>query len=197
MVKYYKSFRVEIIDELESGLDAFELEALYQNQYPKDLMIPEQKFKPTSIHGINISTNGVQIVNALLSETAGKTIISEDSFIIKHDYLYIICSNYVYCLDIKTLSCKWRNQFDWATCFGIYEFADAMVVHGESTITMLNSKGNTIWSFSGDDIFLNTEGEQAFKIHNHQIQLVDFNGNHYTLNANGELIKKASNYRGS
>ena len=182
MIAKYQNLAIEITDE--SNSDSTKFGQKFKNQYPSDLGI-ELEFQPSSKHGIRITENGIEKCSAILMESGGATGIFEKSFLIKNDRIYICCSDQVYSLNITDLSVNWRNSYDWATCFGIYEFQNDFLIHGETLISRIDDKGNKIWSFGAKDVFVNPEGKEEFKIYGNRIELTDFEGNKYVLNADG------------
>ncbi|WP_147679255.1 hypothetical protein [Algibacter pacificus] len=168
-------------------MDLAEFGQRFKKQYPADLGI-ELEYQPSSKHGIRITENGIEKCSALLLETGGATGISENSFLIKNDRIYICCSDRIYSLNLTDLSANWRNQYDIATCFGIYEFDEDFIVHGEIQVSRIDKNGETKWSFSARDIFVNPDGKTEFKIIENRIELIDWEGYKYELNADGKIL---------
>lgn len=178
MILKHENFVIEITDE--SDLDS----AKFKKQYPADLG-HKIEYQPSSKHGIRVIESGIEKCSAILLENGGATGISENSFLIKKDRIYICCSDKVYCLNITDLSANWRKQFDIATCFGIYEFEDDFVIHGELQISRIDKNGNEKWTFGAKDIFVNPDGKKEFKINGDRIELTDWDGTKYELNSDG------------
>jgi outer membrane protein assembly factor BamB len=183
----YKNSIIEITNE--SDLDSAELDKKFNKHYPADLG-NKLEFEPYSKHGIRIIENGIEKCSAILLETGGVTEITENSFIIKNDQIYICCSNQVYSLNITDLSTNWRNQYDDATCFGIHEFGNDFIVHGEIQVSRIDKNGKTKWTFSARDIFVSPNGKTEFKIIENRIELIDWEGYKYELNAEGKILKE-------
>ena len=72
--------------------------------------------------------------------------------------------------------------------FEIYKVDTGYLIHGEMDITMLNDKLETLWSFSGRDIFVSISGKPPFEIKADRICLYDFEDNYYELDFNGNVI---------
>ncbi|MDG5491996.1 hypothetical protein [Psychroserpens sp. SPM9] len=183
----YQNCTIEITNE--SDLDTAEISQKFNKQYPADLGF-ELEFKPSSKHGIRITENGIETYSALLSETAGATGIYEHSFLIKNDQIYICCSNHIYALNLVDLSVNWRLQCDMATCFGIYEFGEDFIVHGEIQVSRITKNGEIKWRFTARDLFINPDGKTEFKIVENRIELIDWEGYKYELSAEGQLLKE-------
>lgn len=178
----YNHLIIEIINEQSSNIAL--LAKKYVRQYPEDLG-HKFEFKPSSKHGVRVNENGVETVSALLLGTGGATDILANSFLIKNNQIYICCSDHVYCLNLPDLAVNWRFQFDIATCFGIYEFDDDFIIHGEFQISRIDKYGQIKWTFGGRDIFVNPDGKDEIKIVGNRIKLTDFQGNNYELTSEG------------
>lgn len=185
MIVKYKNSVIEITNE--SGLDSVECGQKFKIQYPADLGYKLES-KPSSKHGIQITENGMKKCSAVLLECGGETGISENSFLVKNDRIYICCSNQTYSLNLADLSANWRKQYDISTCFGIYEFGEDFIVHGEIQVSRIDKNGETKWNFSARDIFVNPDGEPEFKIIENRIELIDWVGYKYELNADGKIL---------
>lgn len=185
MIVKYKNSEIEITNK--SDLDSAEFGQRFKKQYPADLGI-ELEYQPSSKHGIRITENGIEKCSALLLETGGANGISENSFLIKNDRIYICCSDKIYSLNLKDLSVNWRNQYDIATCFGIYEFDEDFIFHGEIQVSRIDKNGETKWNFSARDVFVNPDGKTEFKIVENRIELIDWEGYKYELNAEGKIL---------
>lgn len=185
MIVKYKNSVIEITNE--SDLDPAEYGQRFKKQYPADLGL-ELQFKPSSKHGIRITENGIEKCSALLLESGGTNGISANSFLIKSDRIFICCSDQIYSLNLADLSANWRNSYDCATCFGIYEFKNDFLIHGETQVSRINENGEIIWIFSARDIFVNPDGKTEFKIVENGIELIDWQGYKYELNADGKIL---------
>ncbi|MFC0605243.1 hypothetical protein [Winogradskyella pulchriflava] len=185
MIVKYKDFEVEITNE--PHLDSAEFGQRFKKLYPVDLGL-ELEFKPSSKYGIRIIDKGIEKCSALLLESGGATGIFENSFLIKNDRIYICCSNQIYSLNLTDLSVNWRNSYDWATCFGIHEFKNDFIIHGETQVSRINENGEIVWDFSARDIFVNPDGKTEFKIIENRIELIDWQGYKYELNADGKIL---------
>ncbi|MBC3847035.1 hypothetical protein H8K90_11635 [Winogradskyella echinorum] len=181
----YQNSVIEITNE--SDMDSAEFGRRFKKQYPADLGI-ELEYQPSSKYGIRITENDFEKCSVLLLESGGTTEISENSFLIKNDRIYICCSDQIYSLNLADLSANWRKQYDVATCFGIYEFDEDFIVHGEIQVSRIDKNGNTKWNFSTSDIFVNPDGKTEFKIVENRIELIDWEGYKYRLNGEGKIL---------
>jgi len=185
MVVKYKNSEIEMTNE--SDLESSEFGQRFKKQYPI-VLGHKLEHQPSSKHGIRITENGIEKYSALLLEYGGATGISKNSFIIKNDRIYICCSNQIYSLNLMDLSVNWRKQYDVATCFGIYEFDEDFIVHGEIQVSRIDKNGETKWNFSARDIFVNPDGKTEFKIVKNRIELIDWEGYKYELNGEGKIL---------
>jgi hypothetical protein len=94
----------------------------------------------------------------------------------------------MYGLELPNLQLLWLKRLDFATCFGIYEYEDDLIVHGAVDITRISADGAIKWQFSGADIFVTFNGKLAFDIVGGEIKLVDFHGTRYILKGTGETM---------
>lgn len=180
----YLSYTIALFNDDDYIPDSADNANRYQFVYFED-----NGFRPPSKHGIRVSENGVEISSAILFGEHGATTIHGRSYLIKQNVLFICCGDSVYALDLPTLDLKWKKQLDMATCFGLYDFNDAIIVHGEVEISKITLDGEVNWQFSGRDIFVNLNGESILKIENSTIIAVDFEGYRYKLDGEGKEIE--------
>jgi len=72
--------------------------------------------------------------------------------------------------------------------FEIHKVGTGYLIYGETDITMLNDKLETLWSFSGRDIFVSISGKTPFEIKGERICLYDFEDNYYELDFQGNKL---------
>ena len=72
--------------------------------------------------------------------------------------------------------------------FEIHRVNTGYLIYGETDITMLNNELETMWSFSGYDIFASSSGKKSFEIKKDRICLYDFEDNYYELDFHGKVI---------
>ena len=183
----YNNLTIEITNEPD--LDLSNISQKFNKQYPSELG-QKLEYQPSSMHGIRISENGTEKCSAILLESGGATGITENSFVIKNESIYICCSDMVYCLKLSDLSVNWRNQCDPGTCFQIYEFEDDFIIHGEMQISRIDEQGKTKWNFGARDIFVSPDGKNELKIIENRIEVIDWQGYKYVLNSAGELLSE-------
>ena len=184
----YKAYSIDIIDDKTYTLNSVDNLVAYQLVYFEGEGY-EDRFYPTSKHGIRVSLDNIEISSAIICEIGGATTIHENSFVINNDSIFICCCDKVYSLGLPNLDLKWIKRFDPATCFGIYEFGNDFIIHGELQISKINKKGELKWDFGARDIFVLQNGGKAMTIDNDMIYLKDWEGYEYILDSNGKEIK--------
>ncbi|AYN03522.1 hypothetical protein [Flavobacterium sp. 140616W15] len=188
MVKLnYKNYQIEIFNDSNYTINSIDNLKVYDTvffQEKKD----KDKLYSTSKCGIIVKKSDTKIASAIICESGSATAITEKSFIIEDDRIWICVCNKVYCLEIPSLNLVWRKEIDFITNFSIHKIQDDFIIHGELDIKRITKDGETIWSFGGRNIWVNQEGRTEFNIENNQIHLFDFESNEYILDFNGETI---------
>lgn len=188
MVKLnYKNYQIEVINDINYTINSADNLKVYDKVFFQGKSI-EDKFYPTSKCGIIIKESGSKIASAIICESGGTTAITEKSFLIEDDKIWICVTNKVYCLEIPSLDLIWRKEIDFITNFSIHKVEEDFIIHGELDIKRITKSGETIWSFGGRNIWVNPESKTEFNIENNQIHLFDFESNEYILDFNGETI---------
>lgn len=188
MVKLnYKNYQIEVINDSAYTINSVDNTNVYDTVFFQEKKDNAQ-FSPTSKHGIIIKKSDAKIASVIICESGGATAITEKSFIIEDDKIWICVCNKVYCLEIPSLELIWRKEIDFITNFSIHKVQDDFIIHGELEIKRITKNGETIWSFGGRDIWVNLEGKLEFNIENDQIHLFDFESNEYILDFNGQTI---------
>lgn len=183
----YKNYEIEVFDEPNYTLNSVDNLRDYKKVFFEGKH-QEDRFYPTSKHAIIVKEFETEISSAIICEMGGATGISEKSFIIENDKIWICVCNKIYCLEIPTLELKWSKKIDFVTTFSIQKIENDFIVHGELEIKRITQSGETIWSFGGRDIWVNIEGKTELNIENDRIRLFDFESNEYLINFDGMLI---------
>lgn len=184
MIVKYKDYSIEIVDDQTYTINSVDNVSRYDKIYFSDSTSIE-KFYPTSKHGIRVKLADVELASAIICEVGGGTTIHNKSFIVSEDALLICCCDKVYSLELPNLSINWFKRLDPGTCFGIYQFDNDFLIHGELQITRININGNEKWTFRARDIFVTSDGNKSFAIQADKILLIDWEGYRYTLDKNG------------
>jgi hypothetical protein len=127
--------------------------------------------KPLSAHGVLLNGNPLVVFGA-----SGLSRIYENSLIELNDLCFLAIDCHVVCFRKDPYEFMWVLQTDSISCFGIYyqPVYDALISHGELEIARFNSKGELLWSSSGEDIFT-----QGFKLESDFVSAIDFNDKQY------------------
>lgn len=184
----YRNYLIDIFDDKIYTLNSTDNVRSYQFEYV-EANIFEDRFYPESKHAIIISLDDKEVNSAIICEIGGYTIIHEHSFIIINDLIFICCCDKVYSLGLPNLDLRWIKRLDPVICFGIYEFGDDLIIHGELQVSRINKQGDLKWDFGARDIFVLPDGGNSLMIKNDQIHLKDWEGYEYFLDANGKEIK--------
>lgn len=152
------------------------------------ILLNEDAYRPTSLVGIQLACDKVILKSSLIGATGGRTGVHEQSFTVNGSLFSICCSDSIFCFDLTSLSLNWVTKADDATCFGIYNYRDDFIVHGEMQITRLSNHGEILWQQIGRDIFTTVEGENVFTINEENILVKDWENNDYKIDFDGRLI---------
>ncbi len=187
MTLKYKTYFINIFDDQTYSINSADNTSHYDKIYFGGGE-NQDRFYPTSKHGIRICEADKELTSALICEVGGATTIHAKSFLISDNALFICCCSKIYSLKLPDLSIHWSKAFDPATCFGIYSFENDFVIHGELQITRIDKDGNEKWNFGASDIFVSPDGHDSFTIQGDKIFLRDWEGFKYTLDKNGSLV---------
>ncbi|TFF35974.1 hypothetical protein [Mucilaginibacter psychrotolerans] len=189
MLTKYKDFDIEVVDD--DNFDPTSVDNYHKYNYVFSVDEGNDRYRYHSKHGVRVSQYGEEIASAVVLGGKGRTLVSENAFIIDNDLILICCSNLVYALHLPLLSLSWQKELDFATCFGIYKFRNDFLVHGELEISRVSADGIIKWQFGARDIFVGRERRKGFEIIGNTIRLVDFEGYEYVLDENGKIISDA------
>jgi hypothetical protein len=181
----FKEFTIEIINEedyiVDSADNRFKYDLIYQ--HPED-----EGYSPTSKHGIKVYKSGLY-KNAIILATGGSTDVNPNSAILDNGSLVICCCNKIFCLRLPDLELNWITEADMATCFGIYQYEDSYIIHGEVNICRISRDGKIQWKRSARDIFVSIDNAgNTFKMNDEYIELIDWHGFRYKLFYDGSII---------
>ena len=112
------------------------------------------------------------------------------SAILEGDILILLHRNYVTSVDLTNGKAKSRELNVWGESYDLIRMADGYLVHGEFEIIKLDNALNTLWEFSGRDVFVSGSGKKSLEITEKSIILYDFLDNYYELDFCGNLIKE-------
>lgn len=138
---------------------------------------------------LHLSVKGVQ--NADIALIGDYYTYLEDCAILDDDILTVLQNDYITQIDLKTVQIIAGYELDvFGTTFSIYRMPDGYLIYGEIEIIKLDDGFNTVWKFSGKDIFVSITGKNAFELTDHSIKLYDFEDNFYEIDFDGKLINE-------
>jgi outer membrane protein assembly factor BamB len=179
--KTFKDFPVDIFDDTlydpTSADNVRQYNKLYSDKEYDDYLYLTR-------HGIQIYKGKELINSACLVSGGGKTGIHETGLLIDNNKLLICCGNSIFCLTLPDLELDWRTKADDATCFEIFKYKDAYIVHGELEISRVDKSGKIVWKFSGSDIFTTANGKDTFEIRDDKVKAINWEGIVYELDIN-------------
>jgi hypothetical protein len=182
----YNNYTIELFDDHAYVEDSADTPTDYDLVYKSE---ESAEYYCSSGHGIIIYANGLVYKSAILLEARGATGLYADAALIDDDCLIIRCSNKLYSLTLPNLEINWVVNPDWATCFSVHKFKDSYIIHGELSISRVSRHGEILWSYSGADIFVTIYNDgPVFKMNDHDIELMDFNGSTYRIDYDGNTI---------
>lgn len=180
----YQNLVIEVFDDptyqSASGDNKF--------NYSKHYSSVTENHLPTSKHGIKIYQGGKEWNSCIILGAGGSTGIHNNSSVVADGQLLVCCADNIFCLSLPDLNLKWNTQADQATCFQIYTLQEDYIIHGELTISRIDKNGNIKWQYSGPDIFVTLDGDNAFTLNTDHIALTDFNKGKYKIDFNGKTI---------
>lgn len=128
-----------------------------------------------------------EISSAILCENGGKAELTQDSFKLEEDRLWICVGDKMYCLNIPSLQVNWFHNVDFGTIHSINFFGEDLILHGNMGLVRIGKDGEIIWKFSeGNGVFI--PGEGRLKLFEKHIELIDGNDKKYRINEFGEAI---------
>lgn len=190
MTVKYKKYTIEIINDPTYSLNSTDNTNHYDKEYFEGIM-NEDRFYPTSKHGIRVLENDKEISSAIICEVGGATGIHDNSFVLTDNNIIICCCDKICCLQLPELLLNWRKRFDAVTCFAVYDFDGDFLIHGELSVTRIDKNGNAKWSFAGRDTFITSDNSNAFVIDGDKIILKDWDGYKYKLDKNGVVLESS------
>lgn len=151
-------------------------------RYPKEIVAGKVGW---SFHGIKLGDE----LRAVVTGDGAPTEVHAHSAVVWHDQLVVAVGNHCVCLSLPDLGELWSREVDMATCFGVHLSPDgeALISHGELSISRLSREGQVLWDRGGRDIFTGD-----FGLAPDHISVEDFNGDRYQFSYDGKLIEGPS-----
>jgi hypothetical protein len=175
-------YKVEIIEDKTYTLQSTD-NMHYDYVFNPDNLTRNDYLMTLAIHVIE---NGTEKKYALIGSRFGNV---EKCAVLENSTLTILIDDSISQIDLKSDSIiRHKVISNYGTCFTIYKIESGYIIHGELEILKIDLSLNVKWTFSGADIFVTPDGDQAFQIINDKIILHDWNGTIYKLDMLGNLI---------
>jgi hypothetical protein len=174
----YRDFSVCLYDDSQFDPESADNPITYDHAYWDQL---HSDYFLVSRHGIRVLENDQTIKTAIVMAAGGATHIHERSALVDGSNLVVCCSDTVFCLSLPLLTLSWSTKADQATCFGIYQFQDTYIIHGELEITRLDRQGIVQWKFSGSDILITPNDREVIQIIGSKATVKNWEGTTYLL----------------
>jgi hypothetical protein len=146
--------------------------------------------------GVKLYNKDSLIDSCIILSIGWETKIHKNIALVNDNKLVVCCGNEVFCLSVHQLKLEWCTKADESSCFQIFQQEEDYIVHGEMAITKLDKQGNIKWEFSGADIFVSIDNEEAFEIESSGIILTDFSKTKYKIDFEGNLLWSANKRSG-
>lgn len=173
---------MEVINEKSYSINSVDNIRSYDKLYFGDDC---DKHNAIEYIGIRCTVTGT---NALLIASGSPKGLSEKSFLVSDDNIYVCVGNSVFCINLINLELKWTVIADFSCCFRVFELNDNLLIHGELKLTSIDKLGKKIWEFSGRDIFVSPDGADEVIIADKIITVTDWNHDKYCLDYTGRQI---------
>ncbi|RKE52748.1 hypothetical protein [Sphingobacterium detergens] len=183
----YRQYKVLINTDHQFTVESADNLRRYKRVYVDDSC---DRYSNVSNVAILVKHGQDEVASAILCDIGVFTGLSESSFIIEENVLYICAGNKLYYLNIPDLTLKWKGQVDYVTNFSVQKLKDDLLVHGELEILRITKLGEIKWRFGGHDIWVNNDGHKEMTVLPKSIKLVDFQSNCYELDFDGNIISQ-------
>lgn len=133
------------------------------------------------------ATSKQEVSSAILCENGGKAELTQHSFKLEEDQLWICVGDKMYGLDIPTLEVNWFSNIDFGTIHSINFFGGDLIIHGNMGLVRISKDGKVKWKFSeGNGVFI--PGEGRLKIFEKHIEVIDGNDQKYMVTEDGKAL---------
>jgi len=166
------------INNYQLRLQLTEVEGQYRSIISVEIFDAGVLINSSSLH-----LDGTTLLYSLEDNKEGGTMAGMDN------NLLISCGDSLFCYSIPNLNLNWTFQPDQFDLFEFYRIEDDILIRGESAIYRIDKAGNKIWSFTGEDIFINNNGENEVQINESYILLKDADSKEYKIDFQGKLLK--------
>lgn len=126
----------------------------------------------SSMHGVIVDDRPTFVIG----DAAGATGVHLHSILVLDARVFVAVGAHVLCFTLGNQHADWILKTDESTCFGIYfnREHDALISHGELSISRFSKEGKISWSKTGADIF-----SEGLTLLSDRVEAIDFNGRSY------------------
>jgi hypothetical protein len=181
---------IEIVEDKAYSLNSSD----NSNVYNAELLLEECELQSdynlyTSKYCVELRRSDEVVRKVIVVGPTGLlTRVSPGSALIDGNSLILIIGDFVCSLSILNLEMNWKVKTSCITCFKVFHFDNAFLIHGEVEIVKVSRFGSIEWSFSGRDIFVSPEGNSELEIHEDIIYIRDWDNNLYKLSKDGKQL---------
>jgi len=178
----FRSIMVHDIEEIQINnfqlqLQLTEVEGLYQSEVKVDVF-KEGKLLKEEI----LILDGTTFLYSLENNDEGGTVAGF------YNNLLISCGDSLLCYSVPDLGLQWGFKPGPFDLFEFYWLEGDILIRGESSVFRVNKSGEEVWSFTGNDIFVNNNGENEVQIFDSYILLTDADSKEYKIDFNGNAL---------
>lgn len=160
-----------------------------RTRYQRELILGEPQFELTSRHAVISTLDGQTLASVIFGATGGASGVHQHSLATLDDRGFLAVGPFIVCVDLPTLTTRWVQEVDDATCFGTHICPDrrSLISHGELEISRLTLSGDILWQGGGPDIFT---GGLSFA--SSAVIVEDFNGDtlSFDLETGDSILKR-------
>ncbi|PSR55554.1 hypothetical protein AHMF7605_19610 [Adhaeribacter arboris] len=186
----FEDYNIEIIND-----PTFEIGSA-DNLFNYDIIFDDDEAinYNSSNHGIKIFKEEQLYKSAVVCAVAGATTVHKNSAVIYNDNILVCCANKVFSISLPDLELNWITQVDQATCFGVFNVNDNLIIHGELEFSRLDEGGNILWQRGLRDVLIALDDSigDSFKVHNNYIEIRDIDTRIHKIDFNGEFMYESS-----
>lgn len=113
----------------------------------------------------------------------------EHDFLVYENYIYVLTKSFLFMIDAENSSiCNVMDllKSGFGEFYELFQLGSNILLYGEYMLLCVDADLNTIWEFSGRDIFVSRKGEHLISVSDDTIFLKDFSGHKYYLDFNGQ-----------
>lgn len=181
----YQQYKLTILEDDQYTIESADNLREFDHVYFDSSL---SKYQITAKLAILVSFNNEEITSAILCDIGPYAGLSERTFLIDDEHLYICFTDDLYCFNIPNLALIWKKRVDYCVNHGLQKIQNDLLVHGELEIIRISKLGKIEWRFGGLDIWVNKDGLPEVTILADRIKLIDYESNCYYIGFDGNTI---------